>query len=89
MKNKKIIDSFNKVNCENKDIIFEKIFFKKRYNYKYIAILATCLIFVLFINYNPKDQQITPLTNNESEQFKMQCIEPENEECIIEKEEKE
>ncbi len=85
MKNKQIIDSFNKVNCTNKDTIYEKIFFKKRFNYKYIGILATCLIFVLVINYKPSDQ-VSPLNTNESNNFKIQCDIETDEECNIEKE---
>jgi hypothetical protein len=84
MKNKMIINSFNKVNCEKKEVIYERIFFKKRFNYKHVLGFAMCLLFIIIIGY-PRQEEVSPLNVKiDNTEITSEC-EDEDLECIIEK----
>lgn len=83
MKNKMIIDSFNKINCDKKDIIFERIFFKKKINYRYVVGFATCLLFILAIGYRPEDKMSPLNVRTDNIEDIKECNEDDLE-CIME-----
>ena len=85
MKNKMIINSFNKVSCDNKDIIFERLFIKKRFNYKYVVGFVTCLVFIIAISYKPNND-MSPLTTKQDNSYEVNGCVQEDLECINERE---